>query len=388
MPAMARRCPHCTRRHGAQVRYCPDDGHRLEPDPLADHDYQGRRVHRFLGEGAMGVVYVVRKRGTEEDEALKVLLARDPEAMRRFQQEVTIVNRLRSEHTVRMQAHGRTSDDYLYLITELVRGRTVEEILDREVALSPVRAARILFEVCHSLVEAHALQIVHRDLKPGNVIIEMRDQGEFARVLDFGVARMRSEGGIRTEQGRIFGTPAFSSPEQAVGAPDLDARSDIYSLGILLYEMLTGRNPFLTDDAFSTLRQQLELNPRPPPGPRPLVELCMGMLEKRREQRVQSADEVRSALAAIDGVLRPDAEGAADDLASARARLDANLRESERLAKEVRAAQARLEMDRLRLEADADKHQRSVAHLRATFGESIHRIQAELTAAMDAIKDK
>ncbi|MCB9536776.1 MAG: protein kinase [Myxococcales bacterium] len=380
---MARRCPHCGRRFGGRPSFCAHDGHGLEPDPLADRVFDGRRIVRFLGEGAMGAVYRVRSDDRDHDEALKILLARDPEAIRRFQQEIRIVSKLTSEHTLRLHGHGRTPDDYLFLITEFVRGFTVDEVLARVDRLSPRRAARIVHQVCASLVEAHALDVVHRDLKPGNLMLEVRGDVEFVRVLDFGVARLRGEAGIRTAEGRIFGTPAYCSPEQAIGAPDLDGRSDLYALGVVFYEMLTGHNPFIADDALNTLRRHLEHHPTPPEGPPDLVGLVMQLLAKKREDRPQSAAEVRKRLEAISGVVvKRAAPSAASDLAEARSRLDASLREAERLEREARGRAKELARREATLAEATARQRQALEEARAALDTGWARLQGDVVEAL------
>ncbi len=385
---MSLRCPHCGRRYASGPRYCARDGYVLEDDPLVGRTIEGRKVLRFLGEGAMGAVFRVRDATRDCDEALKILLARDPEAIRRFHQEIRIVSQLEDDHTLRLQAHGRTDDDYLFLITEFVRGFTVEELLLRTDRIAPVRAARIVHQVCASLVEAHGRDVVHRDLKPGNLMIEMRGDAEFVRVLDFGVARLRDEAGIRTAEGRIFGTPAYCSPEQAVGAADLDGRSDLYAVGVVLYEMLTGENPFIADDALSTLRRHLEHQPRPPDGPPELVGLVTQLLAKKRTDRPRDALEVQRRLEAVSGVvvMRGPAEPTAD-LADARARLDANLRESERMVREARGRTIELERRGAALEAEASRRRTAVDGLRQLLDTGWARLQGDVSEALAGLDE-
>ena len=207
-------------------------------------------VVRELGAGGMGCVYQARQSGVERDVALKVLtdrLAADDEARRRFEREARVVSGLRHPNTVTLYDFGVTDDGLAYMVMELLQGETLAAEIAREGRLATDRALRIAEQVCGSLAEAHRVGVVHRDLKPDNVFLDrLVDADPFVRVLDFGLARRPGSETKLTQTGALMGTPAYLSPEQARSQP-VDTRSDLYQVGVLLYEMLAGRPPFVAE---------------------------------------------------------------------------------------------------------------------------------------------
>jgi eukaryotic-like serine/threonine-protein kinase len=209
-------------------------------------------VTRVIAEGGMGVVYAAEQQmgPLTREVAIKTLLpelSRDPALAQRFYRESGTVAQLEHPNTIKLFEFGETPDGALYIAMEFVRGQPLTELIAQGPIPLP-RAGDILRQVCGALDEAHGLGIVHRDLKPDNIVLTKRAaEGDFVKLLDFGIATRTTESAASqtklTEQGQVLGTPPYMSPEQLAGEP-LDARSDIYSLGVIAYEMLTGRLPF------------------------------------------------------------------------------------------------------------------------------------------------
>jgi serine/threonine protein kinase len=204
------------------------------------------RVIRQLGKGGMGVVYEAVHDAIERRVAIKVLhpeYAKDRETAARFFNEARAVNRIEHPSLVQISDYGHTGEGTAYLIMEFLRGESLADRLDRLRAagqrLAVTEVVRITWQIADALRAAHAKQIVHRDLKPGNLML-VRDPiapgGERVKVLDFGIAKLMENGTRRTSTGAVMGTPLYMSPEQCRGAGEVDERSDVYSLGAMLYE--------------------------------------------------------------------------------------------------------------------------------------------------------
>ncbi|MCK6551741.1 protein kinase [Myxococcota bacterium] len=233
-------------------------------DPLLGASLDGRyRVLECIGVGGMGRVYRARQESAIGREvAIKVLdsaLPNDP-LTRRFETEAKILAELRHPNTLRLVDSGRLADGRLYIVTDLLRGQLLEDLLVERQSLGVAETLRIVAQVADSLAEAHALGIVHRDLKPGNIFLEQVGAQQIVRVLDFGIAKVLHEPGLTLPM-QIFGTPAYMSPEQATGQP-VDARTDIYSLGVIAYECLAGRPPFASEFVMSILRMHVLERPK------------------------------------------------------------------------------------------------------------------------------
>ncbi len=235
-------------------------------DPLVGAVVGGRfRILARIGSGGMGAVYRVEHVQIGKVAAMKLLhgeLSRDPEMVRRFNQEARAVSRLTSANTVSVFDYGR-SDGLVYLVMELLSGRDLGNVLREEGKMSPERVSNIVRQIAGSLSEAHSLGIVHRDLKPANIFLLDDRNGvvEHVKVLDFGLAKLaesRDETGVneQTEAGLVMGTPHYMSPEQIRDMP-VDARSDIYSLGALVFRLLTGHAPFVHTTALGVLHMHI-----------------------------------------------------------------------------------------------------------------------------------
>ena len=256
------------------------------------------RIVRLLGMGGMGVVYQARDLELDVDIALKLLrpeLGSRPDAFERFRQELLLARQVSSPHVVRI--HDLVKHGQVWLISmDYVAGPSLERLLDNEGALPSDRAIRIARQLALGLAAAHHRGVVHRDLKPANVLIN--EHGD-AAITDFGVARSAGTTGI-TGSGVVIGTPEYLSPEQARAEP-LDGRSDLYALGLILFEMLTGTLPFRGGTPAEMLAQRIVRDPPSAdtfkPGlPSFAVRLCMRLLELKPARRFQSADEVVRAI--------------------------------------------------------------------------------------------
>lgn len=277
-------------------------------DPLIGMIIADRyRILELLGRGGMGIVYKVEHVRIGKLLAMKLLageLSRNQEVVRRFKTEALTASKLSSPNTVQVFDFGVSENQGLtYLVMELVTGDDLGKLLKLETALPATRVGRIVLQVGNSLAEAHQHGIVHRDVKPENVmILPARDGKDLAKVLDFGLAKLRegSELSELTSQGAIVGTPYFMSPEQVRGEP-VDPRSDIYSLGALMYRALTGHHPFSGPSPMSVFAKHLteqaipphEVNPAIPLG---MSEIVLRALRKDPAERFQRIEDLQAAV--------------------------------------------------------------------------------------------
>ncbi len=249
---MEKFCPGCSRVYDSG-EFCEVDGERLlvvEDEPsLVGHVLDGKyTMTDQLGEGGMGRVYLAEQSSMQREVAIKVLrraFSQNKTAIQRFLREARAASKLAHPNTITVYDFGQSNDGLLYLVMERLTGRPLDLVLDEDGAMDPRRAVHIIAQICDSLSEAHRHGITHRDLKPENIFIQQQvGNPDFVKVLDFGIAKMAGEEATQaTKTGMICGTPAYMSPEQAMGR-DIDGRSDVYALGILLYEMLTDEKPF------------------------------------------------------------------------------------------------------------------------------------------------
>ena len=278
-------------------------------------------IESKLGSGGMGVVYRACQVSVNRAVAIKVLpasLGEDWELVRRFMREAKLASTLSHPNTVTLHDFGQIPTGALFLVMELVEGETLESHLSRVGRLPMARAIAIAVQVLDALEEAHGRGIIHRDLKPGNIILSPRaGRPDFIKLLDFGLARGADEGtGNTTRSGAILGTPAYMSPEQGRGQ-ECDPRSDLYSLGILLFELLTGVRPFGgTTNLAILLKHFQEPVPRlsercPALGVNEALEAALACaLAKQRDDRFASAALMRTALiAAVRGTLNSSPSG-------------------------------------------------------------------------------
>ena len=285
------------------------------PDVLIGEVLDGRyKVEALLGRGGMGRVYRAEHVGIGRSVAVKVLAPQggfEDSARQRFEREAVATGKLRHPNCVGVTDFGMLPDGSLFLVMELLDGVTVDDLLADHTRLPPARAVAILRHVLAGLAHAHGQGLVHRDLTPRNVILvpEAGDP-DFAKVVDFGLAKMTGggAGSTITQAGIVCGTPKYMSPEQSIGKP-LDHRSDLYAATVLLFEMLTGRPPFVADEALRVLSMHMT---QPPPSvaevapdvtiPRALEALIQRGLAKKPEDRPATA---AAYLAELDRAMAP-----------------------------------------------------------------------------------
>ena len=308
------KCEACQHQNIDGARFCANCGALMPTlaeagaDPLIGQLIGGRyRVTGVLGEGGMGIVYVGEQQmgSTVRKVAIKTLhahLSKDPSVIARFHRECGTVAQLEHPNTIKFYDFGSTADGTLYIAMEFVAGKPLADVLLHG-PLSVERTIKIMRQVCGALDEAHMQGIIHRDLKPDNVILTDRaGETDFVKLLDFGIAARTESADAQkeqklTQQGMVLGTPPYMSPEQFTGKA-LDARSDIYSLGVMTYEMLAGRLPFDADTPWQWATQHMSVQPIPFEVSAPSKNIPDGMrkailqaLSKNKEDREPSARE-------------------------------------------------------------------------------------------------
>jgi serine/threonine protein kinase len=293
----------------------------VQPGQVLDGKF---RVDRVLGEGGMGVVVAATHIALGQKVAIKFMLPRalaSADNVARFEREARAVVRLRSEHVARVSDVGRLQTGAPYIVMEFLEGYDLDQLLESKGALPIETAVDYLLQACEAIAEAHSLGIVHRDLKPTNLFLTTRVTGKpLIKVLDFGISKSNTADDLSlTSTSQIMGSPNYMSPEQLRSARNVDARTDIWALGAILYELLTRQVPFVADSVTQLTAMVVTEAPRPilelrPEIPAPLAAAVMKCLEKRRDDRFQSVSEFGRALAPF-----ASAEGAlkAGDIASA-----------------------------------------------------------------------
>lgn len=264
-------CASCGHAYAVEALFCPACGTARSRHTGGDPLMGAVLGERFLileriGHGASGTIYRGEHITLRRKVAVKVLhdeLSRDELAIERFRREATMVSEIDNEHIVEIYDFGRTADGRLYLAMELLDGETLQEVLKREKRLPVDRTVDVLMQLCEALMEAHAMGYVHRDLRPRNIYLaSRRGRTGFVKLLDFGLAKLVEKEGEAesTSLGMTFGEPKYMSPEQARGEA-LDRRADIYSLGCIAYEMLTGQPPFVGAKVFDILTRHVDSMP-------------------------------------------------------------------------------------------------------------------------------
>jgi serine/threonine-protein kinase len=271
------------------------------------------RIVRRIGVGGMGSVYEALHAGLGTPVAIKVLLrqlANVPTVADRFRREAQVSATLKSPHVTQVTDVDQLPDGRPYLVMELLVGRSLQEWLEQNKTLSREEAVDIGLQILLGLECAHALGVVHRDLKPGNVFLDEQGVGRVAKLLDFGIAKVRASPEFQslTRPGMVMGTPEYMAPEQAFSADQADARSDIYSVGVMLYEMLSGALPADGSSPLEVAHQVMTHRVRPleelcPGLPQGLVNLVHQAMHPDRNTRFESALEMRRALSAFIGQL-------------------------------------------------------------------------------------
>jgi predicted Ser/Thr protein kinase len=275
----------------------------VNPDPLIGHVIDNKyELVAKLGEGGMSVVYRARRVHIGDDVAVKILTGKfvtDDAALTRFRREARAAAMLRHPNVITIHDFGETDDQHApaFIVMEFVKGTPLGELLRTEHHFSVGRAVRLMRAVCAGVGAAHRQGVVHRDLKPENVLVVAPDddfESESVRVVDFGLAKLLADAGVASS-GAVVGTPYYMSPEQCLGEP-LDARSDVYSLGVMFYEMLSGKRPFMSETVSGVINRHLTEPPPPFPSsleiPRRISMGIMHALAKDRDARPQTATEL------------------------------------------------------------------------------------------------
>jgi serine/threonine protein kinase len=313
-------CLHCNTHFQGDFDQCPDDNSRLvvvPEDPVIGKVLGDKyRVLCPVGKGSMGVVYKAIQESTGREMAVKLLhhfLGTNSDSVKRFHREARAVSRLSHPNIIRLYDFGVMDEGQPYIVTELLKGVTLSDVLRKRGYLTLKQALPLIEQVCAAIGEAHRSRVIHRDLKPENIVLEDVDlDGDLdaddlikknaIRVLDFGVAKMWSDSGASsaslTLEGKVCGSPAYMSPEQCRGV-DVDYRTDIYSMGVVFFETLTGKRPFSADDLMALMLMHVN-NKAPSLGSvqpdvtfsTELNDVVMKAMAKNPNERQQSAEEL------------------------------------------------------------------------------------------------
>jgi serine/threonine protein kinase len=314
-------CDTCRSAYPNDFSTCPRDQAplRATADLVPGMVVRGKyEILEKIGAGGMAAVYRVRHLAFGEIRAMKVVAAKlcdDEGFLKRFRTEAVVTRRLQHPNAVRVDDLDVTEDGRPFIVMEHVQGKNLREVIREEGAFEVARAAAIGSQVASALAAAHAIGITHRDIKPDNILLTVGPDGQAqAKVLDFGIAKVREgsfdvgPGYTPTETGMVVGTPQYVSPEQAMGkrGDDLDGRSDLYSLGVTLYEMITGRLPFESATPMQMILHHVQTPPPPPQKVRPDLNLppavgaaLMRALQKEPGRRFRTAEEMAAALEAL-----------------------------------------------------------------------------------------
>lgn len=286
-------------------------------DPLIGQVLDGRyRVESMLGEGGMGIVYKAVHTALRKPLAIKVLRAevsKNEQIVARFKQEAQSASQIGNQHIIDISDFGVLPDGSTYFVMEFLGGRSLTTAIENE-KFTTTRTLHVARQLCRALGAAHDIGIVHRDMKPDNVqLIERAGDKDFVKVLDFGIAKVGGSTSKLTQAGQVFGTPHYMSPEQCAGTA-VDARTDLYAVGVILYELATGKVPFDADNLMGILTKHLYENPiaphdLPPPVnvPPALEAVILKCLAKKPELRYQSMNELLEDIDAIDAGTTPRA---------------------------------------------------------------------------------
>lgn len=304
-------CPHCGKHYPDTTTLCPADGNVLQhvDDPLLGQTLAEKYlIEKLIKRGGMGAVYLGKHVLMDKTVAIKVLrpsLAADQEVVVRFSREAKAASRISHPHAVSVTDFGEAENGVVFLVMEYLDGRSLKEVIRSEGPLSLDRAVEIVRQVSGALDAAHSQGVVHRDLKSDNIMLVRHNGDEWTKVLDFGIAKIKQPEGSRdvdlTAPDLVIGTPQYMSPEQCSESKAIDSRSDIYSFGVILFEMLAGHVPFTGESSTHIMMKQVT---EPPPSlmalrpdlPVGVSDLISKALAKLPDDRFQSAGEMSDAL--------------------------------------------------------------------------------------------
>lgn len=331
-------CPVCGNEYSNTSSLCPVDGEVLKNigDPLIGETLAGKYlIEELIKTGGMGSVYRGKHVLMDKRVAVKVLrpsLAVDDDVVARFSREAKAASRISHPHAVNVTDFGESENGVVFLVMEYLDGQTLKEVIKEDGAMSLDRTGEIVRQVAGALDAAHEQGVIHRDLKSDNIMLSQTNGGDWAKVLDFGIAKIQQPEGVRdieiTAANLVIGTPQYMSPEQCSQSGPIDARSDVYSFGIIVYEMLAGRVPFTGESPTVIMMKQVQDEPPPisefrPDLPAAVTQVISQALEKQPDDRFQSAGELAkaladaaegSALAAPATVANSPVDSAVDDL--------------------------------------------------------------------------
>ena len=326
-----KRCPKCLYENSDDSRFCQKCGTNLvdiESDKKKDN-LEGKvlagsfALKKKLAVGGMGAVYLAEQISLSKDVCIKVVhphLLRDETIIKRFHREARAASRLKHPNCINVIDFGQADNGILYMAMDFIVGKDLAELLETEHPLGVERILHIMKQIASALDEAHAQNIIHRDLKPENIMLEQRrHQRDFVTVLDFGIAKIKEPGGddretFQTMAGVVCGTPEYMSPEQIRG-DELDARTDLYSLGVIMWQLFTNRLPFAGATPIATVTKHLTEAPEPPSRyntdiPAPIESLIMRLMSKKRDERPSSCEEVRQRLEDLEVAMKASARPA------------------------------------------------------------------------------
>ena len=307
-------CPVCAKEYSDTQSLCPVDAAALQAadDSLVGQTLAGKySIEELIKTGGMGSVYRGKHVLMDKRVAIKVLrpsLASDDVVVARFSREAKAASRISHPHAVSVTDFGEAENGVVFLVMEYLDGQTLKEIIRNEGPMPLARAVEIMRQVSGALDAAHHQGVVHRDLKSDNIMLSETNGGDWAKVLDFGIAKIKEPEGTRdhdiTAPNLVIGTPQYMSPEQCSQTGPIDARSDVYSLGVILYEMLAGRVPFTGESSTVIMMKQVQDTPPSvlaarPDLPKPIGELVERALAKKPADRFQTAGALFGALSAI-----------------------------------------------------------------------------------------
>jgi len=305
-------CPVCGNEYSNTSTLCPVDGAALKAtdDPHIGETLAGKYlIEELIKTGGMGSVYRGKHVLMDKRVAIKVLrpsLAVDNDVVARFSREAKAASRISNLHAVSVTDFGESENGVVFLVMEYLDGQTLKEVIKSDGPMSLARTAEIVRQVAGALDAAHDQGVIHRDLKSDNIMLSQTNGGDWAKVLDFGIAKIQQPEGARdidiTAANLVIGTPQYMSPEQCSQSGPIDARSDVYSFGIIVYEMLAGRVPFTGESPTGIMMKQVQDEPPPisefrPDLPVSVTQIISRALAKQPNDRFQSAGELSKALA-------------------------------------------------------------------------------------------